>query len=95
MGRESDDARTTATSASGRSQEEGQVTRGREQVDEKNYTIESSGFRISEFLDMVIGDMGLELSFEILEGQHLHPDLEDPDLLVKFSGPDVDHSAGQ
>src|SRR6202044_2478704 len=39
---------------------------------------------------MVIGDMGLELSFEILEGQHLHPDLEDPDLLVKFSGPDVD-----
>ena len=58
--------------------------------DEKNYTIESSGYRISEFLDMVIGDMGLELSFEILEGQHLHPDLEDPDLLVKFSGPDVD-----
>ncbi len=34
--------------------------------------------------------MGLELSFDILEGQHLHPDLEDPDLLVKFSGPDVD-----
>jgi len=34
--------------------------------------------------------MGLELSFELLEGQHLHPDLEDPDLLVKFSGPDVD-----
>lgn len=57
---------------------------------EKTYTIESSGFRISGFLDMVIGDMGLELSFEILEGQHLHPDLEDPDLLVKFSGPDVD-----
>src|SRR5271165_1230522 len=39
---------------------------------------------------MAIGDMGLELSFEILEGQHLHPDLEDPDLLVKFSGPEVD-----
>ena len=30
------------------------------------------------------------MSFEILEGQHLHPDFEDPDLLVKFSGPDVD-----
>jgi spoIIIJ-associated protein len=59
-------------------------------VREKNYTIESTGFRISGFLDMVIGDMGLELSFELLEGQHLHPDLEDPDLLVKFSGPDVD-----
>ena len=57
---------------------------------EKTYTVESIGYRISEFLDMVIGDMALELSFEILEGQHLHPDLEDPDLLVKFSGPDVD-----
>jgi spoIIIJ-associated protein len=60
------------------------------QADQKNYTVESNGFQISGFLDMVIGDMGLELSFEILEGQHLHPDLEDPDLLVKFSGPDVD-----
>ena len=59
-------------------------------VDEKIYKVESSGFRISGFLDMVIGDMGLELSFELLEGQHLHPDLEDPDILVKFSGPDVD-----
>jgi hypothetical protein len=45
------------------------------QVGEKNYTIASSGFQISGFLDMVIGDMGLELSFELLEGQHLHPDL--------------------
>jgi spoIIIJ-associated protein len=39
---------------------------------------------------MAIGDMGLDLGFEILEGQHLHPDLEDPDLLVKFFGQDVD-----
>ena len=59
-------------------------------MDQKTYTVATSGYRISEFLDMVIGDMGLEFSFEILEGQHLHPDLEDPDLLVKFSGPDVD-----
>jgi spoIIIJ-associated protein len=86
MGRESDDARTTATSASGSREEEGQIT----QVDEKTYTVSTSGYQISGFLDMVIGDMGLELSFELLEGQHLHPDLEDPDILVKFSGPDVD-----
>jgi spoIIIJ-associated protein len=39
---------------------------------------------------MAIKDMGLDLSFEILEGYHLHPDLEDPDMLVKFSGNDVD-----
>ena len=57
---------------------------------EKNYTVESSGTRITEFLEMAIRGMGLELSFEILEGQHLHPDLEDPDLLVNFAGQDVD-----
>ncbi len=39
---------------------------------------------------MIVRAMGLDLRFEILEGQHLHPDLEDPDLLVKFSGLDVD-----
>lgn len=39
---------------------------------------------------MVLDDMDLDVDFEILEGQHLHPDLEDPDLLVKFSGNDVD-----
>ena len=59
-------------------------------MDQKNYTVESSGSRITEFLKMAIRDMTLDLSFEILEGQHLHPDLEDPDLLVKFSGPDTD-----
>jgi spoIIIJ-associated protein len=59
-------------------------------VDEKIYTVASTGPRIEEFLGNTIANMGLDLSFEILEGQHLHPDLEDPDLLVKFSGPDVD-----
>ena len=63
---------------------------GENQVDEKNYTVASSGARITEFLQMAIRGMSLDLSFEILEGQHLHPDLEDPDLLVKFTGPDVD-----
>jgi spoIIIJ-associated protein len=86
MGRKSDHAGATAASASGSSQEEGQIT----QVAEKNYTVASSGSRITKFLEKILSEMEMELSFEILEGQHLHPDLEDPDLLVKFSGPDVD-----
>ena len=65
------------------------------QVGEKNYTVASSGFRISGFLDMVIGDMGLELSFEILEGQHLHPDLEDPGFIGEILRPGRRPSAGQ
>ena len=59
-------------------------------MDQKNYSVQSSGPRIEEFLDAVLDDMDLDVTYEILEGQHLHPDLEDPDLLVKFIGPDVD-----
>lgn len=59
-------------------------------MDEKIYTVASTGPRIEEFLRQTLANMSFGLSFEILEGQHLHPDLEDPDLLVKFSGPDVD-----
>src|SRR5579871_6608567 len=32
----------------------------------------------------------MDVEYEILEDQHLHPDLEDPDLLIRFSGPEVD-----
>jgi spoIIIJ-associated protein len=59
-------------------------------VDEKKYTVASTGSRIEEFLKATVRSMGFQLTFEILEGMHLHPDLEDPDLLVKFSGRDVD-----
>ncbi len=59
-------------------------------MDQKNYSVQSSGPRIEEFLDAILDDMDLDVTYEILEGQHLHPDLEDPDLLVKFIGPDVD-----
>lgn len=59
-------------------------------MEEKKYTVESTGAHVEDFLDMVCDDLDLDVDFEILEGQHLHPDLEDPDLLVKFSGPEVD-----
>ena len=59
-------------------------------MDETKYTIASIGPRIDSFLAMAFRNANFAVSFEILEGQHLHPDLEDPDLMVKFSGPDVD-----
>src|ERR1700730_16806790 len=52
--------------------------------------VSATGPQIEEFLNKTIRNTGFELSFEIVDGQHTHPDLEDPDLLVKFSGPDVD-----
>jgi len=59
-------------------------------VEETKYTVESAGPNIEEFLDMVLDHLDFDVEYEILEGQHLHPDLEDPDLLVKFTGPEVD-----
>ena len=59
-------------------------------MDETKYTVAAIGSRIEEFLDIALDDANFDVSFEIMEGQHLHPDLEDPDLMVKFSGPDVE-----
>jgi spoIIIJ-associated protein len=59
-------------------------------VDDEKYTVSTMGPQIEEFLNNTLRNGGFELSFEIVGGEHTHPDLEDPDLLVKFSGPDVD-----
>ncbi len=59
-------------------------------MDEKKYTVASTGPRIEEFLDIVLDHLDMDVEYEILEDQHLHPDLEDPDLLIRFSGPEVD-----
>ena len=59
-------------------------------MEETKYTVDSAGPQIEEFLDTVFDHLDFDVEYEILEGQHLHPELEDPDLLVKFTGPDVD-----
>ena len=59
-------------------------------MDQKKYTVASIGTRIKSFLETVARAGGLDLSFEITPGLHTHPDLEDPDVVVRFSGPDVD-----
>jgi spoIIIJ-associated protein len=57
-------------------------------VDEKKYTIASTGPRIESFLAMAIRDF--DVTFKIVDGLHTHPDIEDPELVVKFYGRDVD-----
>jgi spoIIIJ-associated protein len=59
-------------------------------VDDNKYLVSATGPRIEEFLSKTIRNSGFDVSFEIVDGRHTHPDLEDPDLLVRFSGPDVD-----
>lgn len=59
-------------------------------MSEAKYTTEELAPDIEEFLGAIIRLSGFELFFDITEGLHSHPELEDPDVVVKFSGPDVD-----
>jgi spoIIIJ-associated protein len=59
-------------------------------VDEKKYTVASIGAPIEGFLRTVLKDAGFDVRFEVAEGLHLHPGFEDPEVVVRFSGPDVE-----
>lgn len=56
----------------------------------KKYTVESISPPLEAFLGPVLRMAGFELFFDVEDGRHTHPDVEDPDIVVKFSGPDVD-----
>ena len=57
---------------------------------QKKYRLAEEGPRIEQFLNMVFRLAGFTLSFAVSEGETPHPDFENPDLMVRFSGPDVD-----
>lgn len=59
-------------------------------MEEPKYTVESIGPRLSAFLTAVLKKAGFRLKFEIAAGQNPHPDFENPEVLAKFSGPDVE-----
>ena len=59
-------------------------------MSEAKYNIDEVGADIEDFLGAVIDLAGFDISFQVTEGQHTHPDLEDPDVVVKFTGPEVD-----
>ena len=57
---------------------------------EKKYTLAEAGPRIEQFLEKIFRLAGFTLKYAVAEGETPHPDFENPDLLVRFSGPDVD-----
>jgi spoIIIJ-associated protein len=59
-------------------------------VAEKKLTLSEDGPRIEDFLDAALDLGGFDLDFEVSEGETLHPDFENPDLVVRFTGSDVD-----
>lgn len=56
----------------------------------RKLTLAEDGSRIEEFLDAVLDEADFDVEYEITEGATLHPDFENPDVLVNFSGPDVE-----
>jgi len=57
---------------------------------QKKYTVSETGPRIEEFLNHVFKLAGFQLAFTVAEGETPHPDFENPDLMVRFTGADVD-----
>ena len=57
---------------------------------DKKYTVAEAGPRIEKFLNTVFKLAGFRLNYTVSEGETPHPDFENPDILVRFSGADVD-----
>jgi len=57
---------------------------------QKKYTVEEHEPRIRQFLEPVLSAANLELKFQVAPGRTAHPEIEDPELMVLFSGQDVD-----
>jgi spoIIIJ-associated protein len=59
-------------------------------VTQRKYSVESIGARIDAFLTPLLASAGFELSYKISDAAPGESDFETPDVLVNFSGPDVD-----
>jgi spoIIIJ-associated protein len=57
---------------------------------QRKYSVESIGTRIDAFLTPLLASAGLELRYKISDAETGDGDFETPDVLVNFSGPDVD-----
>jgi len=57
---------------------------------QKKFTVAEDGPRIEKFLKHIFTLAGFQLNFTVAEGETPHPDFENPDLMVRFTGTDVD-----
>ena len=57
---------------------------------QRKYTVESVGPQIEAFLKKILNLAGLHLNFEVADGNAPHPEIEDPEVVVRFDGADVD-----
>ena len=57
---------------------------------ERKYSVTTIGLRIDGFLQATFQNAGFDLQYDIEDVTSTDSDFETPDVLVKFSGPDVD-----
>ncbi len=57
---------------------------------DRKYSAASAGPRIDAFLKTTLEAGGFHLNYEIVEAEPAEGDVETPDIVVKFNGPDVD-----
>ena len=57
---------------------------------QKKYTVAEDGPKIDKFLKHVFELSGFKLDFKVAEGETPHPDFENPDLMIRFTGQDVE-----
>jgi spoIIIJ-associated protein len=56
----------------------------------KKYSVAATGPKIEEFLNTVKRNAGFSLTFKVGEAESFHPDFENPEIVVRFTGPDVE-----
>jgi spoIIIJ-associated protein len=56
----------------------------------RKLTLADAEPRIRQFLELIVNRAGFALTYVVSAGETLHPDFENPDILVRFSGQDVD-----
>ncbi|MBZ5620962.1 MAG: single-stranded DNA-binding protein [Acidobacteriia bacterium] len=57
---------------------------------DRKYSVTSIGSRIDSFLRPTLHDGGFQVNYEIRDVETSDGDVETPDIMVQFSGPDVD-----
>ena len=63
-------------------------------MSQRKYSAASTGEKLNTFLQMVLKGTHLDVKFEIADADPRPDDFETPDVVVRFTGRDVDHLLG-
>ena len=59
-------------------------------MSDRKYSVASAGPASTQFLRPLLERAGFRMDYEMADGQPARGDFETPDVVVKFTGPDVD-----